>query len=70
MYDRSCAGNVIDSSLLIKPFLVVTHVIVADTRMKKDWAAFLFFFEDISFASCRLIEDVSKKFAVKIVAYI
>ena len=70
MYDRSCAGNVIDSSLLIKPFLVVTHVIVADTRMKKDWAALLFLVEDISFASCRLIEDVSKKFAVKIVAYI
>ena len=70
MYDRSCAGNVIDSSLLIKPFLVVTHIIVADTRMKKDWAALLCFSEDFLFASCKLIEDVSKKFAVKIVAFI
>ena len=69
-WDRSCAVYVINSSLLIKPFLAVTHVIIADTRMKKDSAAFLFFFEDISFASCRLIEDFSKKFAVKIVAYI
>ena len=62
MTDKSCAGNAINSSLLIKPFLVVTHIIVAYTRMKN--------FEDIFFASCRLIEDVSKKLAVKIVAYI
>ena len=40
--DRSCAGYVINSSLLMKSFLVVTHTIVADTRMKKYWAAMLF----------------------------
>lgn len=68
--DKSCAGNVINSSLLMESFLAVTHTIVADTRMKKDWAALLCFSVDFLIASCGLIEDVSKKFAVKIVSYI